>query len=196
MKLFGKVATLAKGLRPPLAEIPELDESGAPLFPANGNLFALGDTALRRLAWTRGLTLMRQQMTLETQARLVIGGKLFGFSGLYPGLVEEAWLSLVTRRPLFLVGFLGGAARAVIDLLDGRDRIEVRQPQLGDKAPQVADILTLAQQRGLALIDTAAPPFPPDCDLTGKLIHPERMVARHRLRRSKWSRLCSQQPAH
>ena len=174
MQLFGKVARLNAGLQPPLDEIPETDEAGAPLFPPTANLFTLPDTPLRRLAWTRGLTLMRQQMTRDTQARLVIGGKLFGFSGLYPGVVEEAWFSLVTKRPLFLVGFLGGAARAVIDLLEGRDRTEVSAPKLGDKAPSVAEIIELAKQRGLSMIE-ADDDLPDPLNLTGKLIHPTRM---------------------
>ena len=176
LKLFGKVAQLTKGMRPPFEEIPEVDEAGNPLFPAEGNIFELPDTALRRLAWTRGMTLMRQQMTRETHARLVIGGKLFGFSGLYPGVVEEAWLSLVTRRPLYLVGFLGGAARAVIDLLEGGDRIEGREPNLGTKAPSVTDILKLAEQRGLSVIGPDDE-LPDALNLTGKLIHPTRIAA-------------------
>lgn len=189
-KLFGKVAKLQKGQRPPESEIPDT-EDGVPVFPpkagASGEIevFKLPDTPLRRLAWTRGLTLMRQQMTRETQARLVIGGKLAGFSGLYPGVVEEAWLSIVanqddsaaaTRHPLFLVGSLGGAAQAVIDLLDGKDRSEVRQPSLGPNAPALADILTLAVQRGITLLD-ATTPISEGLNLIGRLVRPEKMAA-------------------
>ena len=175
LNLFGKVAKLTRGARPLLAEIPETDEAGTPLFPPGGNIFALPDTALCRLAWTRGLTLMRQQMTEKTQARIVIGGKLVGFSGLYPGVVEEAWMSIAAKQPLYLVGFLGGAARAVIDLLEGHDRPEVRQPNLGKNAPPITDILKLAEQRGLTVIgpgDELTNPL----DLTGKLIHPDRIA--------------------
>lgn len=176
LRVFGKVAKLTKGLRPPLEEIPENDENGNPLFPASVNLFALPDTPLRRLAWTRGLTLMRQQMTLETQARVVVGGKLFGFSGLYPGVVEEAWFSLVSRRPLYLIGFLGGAAQAVIDLLEGQERPEVSQPILDPKAPSVDAILEEAKQRGLQILNPADSLLDP-VNLTGKLIDPRRIVS-------------------
>ena len=176
LKLFGKIAELSKGPRPPLEEIPETDETGGTLFPANVNLSTLPDTPLRRLAWTRGLTLMRQQVTRVTQARLVIGGKLVGYSGLYPGVVEEAWLSLMTRQPLYPVGFFGGAARAVIDLLEGRDRSEVSQPNLGTKAPSVGLLLEKAKEQGLTLLG-------PDDELTdamnlsGKLVLPTRIAA-------------------
>ena len=80
---------------------------------------------------------MREQITAEAQARLVIGGKLDGFAGYHPGIFEEAWLSLTKNmegapgekkgpagQPLFLAGAFGGAARAVIDVLEGRDRVE------------------------------------------------------------------------
>lgn len=67
---------------------------------------------------------MRERITQASQARLVLGGKLTGFAGLVPGVVEEAWLSLKSRHPLFLAGGFGGAARAVADLLLGTARPE------------------------------------------------------------------------
>jgi hypothetical protein len=68
------------------------------------------DTAQRRYAWARGLTAMRERITRRSQARLVLGGKLMGFSGLAPGVVEEAWFSIAQKKPLYLAGGLGGAA--------------------------------------------------------------------------------------
>jgi hypothetical protein len=91
----------------------------ATLFPDIPSLFRR--TAEARYAWQRGLTAMREQQTAETAARVIIGGKLEGFLGLVPGVVEEAWASVHAKRPLFLVGGFGGAARAVIDVLRGRD---------------------------------------------------------------------------
>ncbi len=95
------------------------------------------DTSEQRYVLARGLTVMREQMTAEGHARLVIGGKLDGFAGYHPGIFEEAWLSLTKNmegapgekkgsagQPLFLAGAFGGAARAVIDVLEGRDRPE------------------------------------------------------------------------
>jgi hypothetical protein len=82
------------------------------------------DTPLRRYAWARGLSLMREQVTGLAQARLVVGGKLTKFSGIIPGVVEEAYLSLKANRPLYLVGGFGGAARAVCDHLRGVSRPE------------------------------------------------------------------------
>ena len=68
--------------------------------------------------------MMREKITELAQARLVIGGKLANFSGVIPGVVEEAYLSLKGGKPLFLVGGFGGAARAVCDQLRGLARQE------------------------------------------------------------------------
>ena len=62
-------------------------------------------------------------MNENTRARVFLGGKSFGFQGTYPGLVEEAYLALTGDRPqpVYLVGAFGGAARAAIDALQGKE---------------------------------------------------------------------------
>ena len=56
------------------------------------------------------MTAMRERMNSDIRARVVLGGKLVGYSGRWPGIVEEAYLLLRARKPLFLVGGFGGAA--------------------------------------------------------------------------------------
>ncbi|MGH8510257.1 MAG: TIR domain-containing protein [Gammaproteobacteria bacterium] len=119
-KLFsGDIARYEQVPRP---ELPWTDDE---VFPpgANGRVLGL-DTPERRYAWARGLTAMRERITALSQARLVIGGKLTGFSGLVPGVVEEAWLSLKRKQPMYVAGGFGGAARAVSDRLQGIARVE------------------------------------------------------------------------
>lgn len=100
------------------AQRPSLPWSDDEIFPLVAGKRVLGsETAQRRYAWARGLTSMRREITALSQIRLVIGGKLSGFFGVVPGVVEEAWLSLTQKQPLFLVGGFGGAARAVSDHL-------------------------------------------------------------------------------
>ena len=94
----------------------------------------LPDTPARRYAWARGMTAMREAQTTSAKARVVLGGKVgptvtaIGEAKWY-GLdtrrvVEEALLSLKAGQPLYLLGAFGGAARLVIDLLEGRPRPE------------------------------------------------------------------------
>jgi hypothetical protein len=118
-QLFGKEAEYCEGPRP---DMPWTDDE---IFPirVEGWRFA-PNTPEKRYAWARGLTAMREQMTRQVQARVIIGGNLGTFRGIVPGVVEEAWWALTHRQPLYLVGAFGGAARAVSDLLTGMDREE------------------------------------------------------------------------
>lgn len=82
-------------------------------------------THRRPYASAVALTDMRTKSTQGSRARVSAGGKLSGYSGLVPGVVEELYLSLQAGQPTYLVGLGGGATRCVIDLLNGRDRPEL-----------------------------------------------------------------------
>jgi hypothetical protein len=58
-------------------------------------------------------------MNARLHARVVLGGKLAGFSGKYPGIMEEALLSLQKGIPTFVLGGFGGCAEAVAQALLG-----------------------------------------------------------------------------
>jgi hypothetical protein len=75
--------------------------------------------ALYRYLRARGLTHLRHRLNAESDARLCIGGRTEGSAGRYPGVIEEALLAIQEAKPLFLVGFLGGATRQVIDAIEG-----------------------------------------------------------------------------
>ena len=63
---------------------------------------------------------MRAWMAAETDARVLLGGKLSGYMGRYPGIAEEALLSLRAGKPIYLLGGFGGCARALADAVMGR----------------------------------------------------------------------------
>jgi len=67
----------------------------------------------------RSLTAMRQSMNDAVSARVLLGGKLAGAAGKYPGVIEEAYLAMRARKPVYLVGSFGGAAAAVVDAVLG-----------------------------------------------------------------------------
>lgn len=122
----GEVARYQEGPRP---DLPWSDDDLFPLHGEKRNLAA--DNPRKRYAWARGLTAMRQSITVCSQARLVLGGKMTGFAGLVPGVVEEAWMSLNQGQPVYLAGGFGGAARAVCDLLRGYEREEFNEDWIG-----------------------------------------------------------------
>lgn len=72
-----------------------------------------------RYALARALLAMRETMTGALDARVVLGGKLAGFSGRLPGIVEEALLALDAGKPVYVLGGFGGAAATLADLLSG-----------------------------------------------------------------------------
>lgn len=61
----------------------------------------------------RAYSAMRQYMATISQARIVVGGKLAGFKGAMPGIVEEAVVTLENDQPLYVAGGFGGAAALV-----------------------------------------------------------------------------------
>lgn len=85
---------------------------------------------------------MRRVMAASTRARIVLSGTMIprgirpdatpdsdlakrpdaandprGYGGRYPGVIEEAWWTLRAKRPLYVIGGFGGAARVLADLL-------------------------------------------------------------------------------
>lgn len=50
-------------------------------------------------------------------ARIVLGGKVDGYSGLLPGIFEEALVTLERPAPLYLLGGFGGAAEVLAQTL-------------------------------------------------------------------------------
>ena len=129
---------------------PDLPWSEDELFSKKdtGRVLA-SDTPQRRYAWARGLTAMRTRITELYQARLLSDGKMKGFSGLVPGVVEEAWLSLKQNKPLFVLCGFGGAARAVADLLLGGERPEFDDDWARQYLPDYQAVLDLYKQQGV-----------------------------------------------
>lgn len=55
------------------------------------------------------LTDMRQRIVAESHALICLGGKVTGYAGRFPGVLEEIALSLMAGRPVYLLGGFGGA---------------------------------------------------------------------------------------
>ncbi|WP_419856626.1 hypothetical protein [Candidatus Palauibacter irciniicola] len=67
--------------------------------------------------WAEGLTRMREVMRAESDARVVLGGRVEGYKGRMPGIAEEALLSLQSGQAVFLVGGFGGCTRDIAETL-------------------------------------------------------------------------------
>lgn len=139
--VFGRLAELEKVPCPDLGVTKE-DLGTLPngFVPPNG--------PLQVYAWARALTHMRERVTASTVARLCVGGRIEGYKGRLPGLVEEPLLSLRARKPLFLVGALGGCTELVIDLLEQRPRIEMTEAQAAANVQWHNEIRQLYERYG------------------------------------------------
>ena len=70
---------------------------------------------------------MREAMNSEIDARIILGGKVIGYRGKYPGLVEEAIIALKNKTPVYLIGGYGGCAKALIDAVMGESPVELTE---------------------------------------------------------------------
>ena len=107
---------------------------------------------------------MRHYVTSNSDARVLLGGKLRGYRGSIPGVIEEAILAVTATQPLCVAGGFGGAATAANaldpdqttwhppDLPEGADECAEALPQLVAAAaahPLVADGLSQVERRQL-----------------------------------------------
>jgi hypothetical protein len=85
-------------------------------------------------------------------ARVLLGGKLQGYSGFLPGLFEEALVAMERQAPLYVLGGFGGAAEALARLLlapPGEFSPELALDWHTDRNPNVARLLELSGSRPL-----------------------------------------------
>lgn len=85
-------------------------------------------------------------------ARVMLGGKLTGFSGFMPGLFEEALVSLERNSPLYVLGGFGGAAEALahalLDASAGPGEMFTLAWHVG-RNPRLAQLVELLQKTPL-----------------------------------------------
>lgn len=121
LKVYGKAGKIIPVPKPPLP--PAIEQA---LMPEQDGWFP-SDKPERRYAWACGMRALREHMVADDSiiARIALGGKLTNYVGRFPGVLEEALLTLRARKPLFLIGAFGGAARLTIDTLLGQPREEL-----------------------------------------------------------------------
>ncbi|GEM_PF-2898874 len=94
------------------------------------------------LAISECVSSMRAKMNSEISARIIIGGKVAGYSGILPGLVEEFILAYQARLPIFLIGAFGGCSKLLIKAISEKETPE--------KLKYNAQIRDVTEKLGLA----------------------------------------------
>lgn len=75
------------------------------------------NSTLNSYIWSRCLTEMRKQSISSSTVRICAGGKLFGYKGKMPGVLEEILLALEANKPIYLLGVFGGVVGDVCKLI-------------------------------------------------------------------------------
>ncbi len=68
---------------------------------------------LNKYIWSRCLTEMRQHSISSSSARICAGGKLDGYKGKMPGVLEEILIALEHSKPIYLLGAFSGVVGEV-----------------------------------------------------------------------------------
>lgn len=63
--------------------------------------------------WGRCLSDMRKRMVDANDVRICAGGKIIGFKGCMPGILEEVLLAVEQNKPVFLLGGFGGMSERI-----------------------------------------------------------------------------------
>lgn len=77
-------------------------------------------TSQNKYYWSRCLTDMRINSINSSHARICAGGKLFGYNGKMPGVLEEILIAIEKKQPVYLLGAFGGVVAEVCKVLNGK----------------------------------------------------------------------------
>ena len=70
-------------------------------------------TEISGYVWGRCLSDMRKRMVDASDVRICAGGKIIGFNGCMPGILEEVLLAVEQNKPVFLLGGFGGMSERI-----------------------------------------------------------------------------------
>lgn len=79
----------------------------------NQSTFLRPDIAQNKYIWSRCLTEMREKSIASSTARICAGGRLDGYKGKMPGVLEEILIALDQSKPIYLLGAFSGVVGEV-----------------------------------------------------------------------------------
>jgi len=82
-------------------------------------IFLPPNTPENSYIWSRCLTEMREQSIASSNVRICAGGKLSGYKGKMPGVLEEILIALKKNTPIYLIGAFGGVTGDVCSSILG-----------------------------------------------------------------------------
>jgi hypothetical protein len=100
--------------------------------------------------WSRSLTEMRRIMIGACDFRISAGGRLTGYKGWMPGVLEEIVLAVEMGKPIFLIGGFGGVTRSVCRLI--KEKVvpeELSFDWQANSNPGLSNMVSFAASRGV-----------------------------------------------
>lgn len=88
------------------------------LYPLDTKIFLPPNIVENQYLWSKSLSNMRDKMIKECDARICAGGKLIGYKGCMPGVLEEILIAIKHKKPLFLLGGFGGIVNYVCNAIE------------------------------------------------------------------------------
>jgi hypothetical protein len=83
-------------------------------------IFLPPSSVCNKYIWSRCLTEMRLRSIESSSVRICAGGKLTGYNGKMPGVLEEIIITLDQNKPIYLLGGFGGVVGEVCKTIKNR----------------------------------------------------------------------------
>lgn len=100
--------------------------------------------------WSRSLSEMRKAMIATCGYRLSAGGRMTGYKGWMPGVLEELAMAVELKKPIFLIGGFGGVSHSVCQLItEKKIPKELTYAWQLDNNPGLRDMMRFAASRGM-----------------------------------------------
>lgn len=100
--------------------------------------------------WSRCLSEMRKAMIAGCDFRICAGGRLTGYKGWMPGVLEEIVVAIEMGKPIFLIGGFGGVTRSVCRLITDQEvPEELTFAWQASSNSGLADMMNFAASRGV-----------------------------------------------
>lgn len=107
------------------------------------------DTSQNKYIWSRTLTEMRVMSIERSNSRICAGGKLTGYLGKMPGVLEEIMIALEKEKPLYLLGGFGGVVGEVCSTIKNKSITEpLTEKWQQENNPGHASLQILAMEKG------------------------------------------------
>ncbi len=76
-----------------------------------------------RYVYSECFRVLREQMTKDCDAKVIIGGRYSNYLGYIPGVLEEAIYQIKMQKPIYIIGGFGGIANELSKLILGQESI-------------------------------------------------------------------------